>query len=242
MQSLLYSRADSQLERRKAGQTASFRLADHLHKLMISKEPAKEMRILGIGVALRERWREAYNDAGRRNEQALVRSEAVKLMPEISLALLSGAAALLVLLTTTEAAHSAGDYVLLFQCVTLLSGSVPGAVRQAGALSQLAIRHEAFAAYMALEEDGFAEGPGTPPAAAARFGVQAEKLLFRYDGPPHRPPALQEVSLEIENLALDPKAEREAFAAFVQAAAGRTAVLVTHRLGAAQLADRNMVG
>jgi ATP-binding cassette subfamily B protein len=37
--------------------------------------------------------------------------------------------------------------------------------------------------------------------------------------------------------ALDPKAEKQMFADFLQAAAGQTAIFVTHRLGVARLAD-----
>ncbi len=51
----------------------------------------------------------------------------------------------------------------------------------------------------------------------------------------------QIVALDEPTAALDPRAEVEFYRQFVQVAAGRTAVLVSHRLGAARLGDRIVV-
>ena len=51
----------------------------------------------------------------------------------------------------------------------------------------------------------------------------------------------QIVALDEPTAALDPRAEVEFYRQFVQVAAGRTAILVSHRLGAARLADRIIV-
>ena len=51
----------------------------------------------------------------------------------------------------------------------------------------------------------------------------------------------QIVALDEPTAALDPRAEVEFYRQFVQVAAGRTAILVSHRLGAARLADRIVV-
>ncbi|MCY4436675.1 MAG: ABC transporter ATP-binding protein [Chloroflexi bacterium] len=51
----------------------------------------------------------------------------------------------------------------------------------------------------------------------------------------------QIVALDEPTAALDPRAEVEFYRQFVEVAAGRTAVLVSHRLGAARLADRIVV-
>ncbi|WP_246067103.1 ATP-binding cassette domain-containing protein [Paenibacillus koleovorans] len=61
--------------------------------------------------------------------------------------------------------------------------------------------------------------------AAARALVSGTAVVF-YDEP---------------TAALDPQAEKEAFELFLRAAEGRTALLVTHRLGAAKLADTILV-
>ena len=51
----------------------------------------------------------------------------------------------------------------------------------------------------------------------------------------------QLVALDEPTAALDPRAEAEVYNQFSQAAAGRTAVLVSHRLGSARMADRIVV-
>ena len=51
----------------------------------------------------------------------------------------------------------------------------------------------------------------------------------------------QIVALDEPTASLDPRAEVEFYRQFVQVAAGRTAILVSHRLGAARLADRIVV-
>ena len=51
----------------------------------------------------------------------------------------------------------------------------------------------------------------------------------------------QIVALDEPTAALDPRAEVEFYRQFVEVAAGRTAILVSHRLGAARLADRIVV-
>lgn len=51
----------------------------------------------------------------------------------------------------------------------------------------------------------------------------------------------QIVALDEPTAALDPRAEVEFYRQFTQVAAGRTAILVSHRLGAARLADRIVV-
>ena len=51
----------------------------------------------------------------------------------------------------------------------------------------------------------------------------------------------QIVALDEPTAALDPRAEVEFYRQFVRVAAGRTAILVSHRLGAARLADRIIV-
>ena len=51
----------------------------------------------------------------------------------------------------------------------------------------------------------------------------------------------QIVALDEPTAALDPRAEVEFYRQFVRVAAGRTAILVSHRLGAARLADRIVV-
>lgn len=51
----------------------------------------------------------------------------------------------------------------------------------------------------------------------------------------------QIVALDEPTAAQDPRAEVEFYSQFVQVAAGRTAILVSHRLGAARLADRIVV-
>ncbi|MYB77344.1 MAG: ABC transporter ATP-binding protein, partial [Chloroflexi bacterium] len=51
----------------------------------------------------------------------------------------------------------------------------------------------------------------------------------------------QIVALDEPTAALDPRAELEFYRQFTQVAAGRTAILVSHRLGAARLADRIVV-
>jgi ATP-binding cassette subfamily B protein len=51
----------------------------------------------------------------------------------------------------------------------------------------------------------------------------------------------QIVVLDEPTAALDPRAEVEVYRQFAQAAAGRCAVLISHRLGSARLADRIVV-
>ena len=51
----------------------------------------------------------------------------------------------------------------------------------------------------------------------------------------------QIIALDEPTAALDPRAEAEVYNHFNRAAAGRTAILVSHRLGSARMADRIIV-
>ncbi|WP_276507955.1 ATP-binding cassette domain-containing protein [Paenibacillus thermotolerans] len=193
-QGWLFSSIDARLEHFKINQTSTFRLADHIHNLLISKSPAKEMRIFGLGSILQQRWIGYFQDASKRNEQALVKSERSKLVPEMSLALISGVAILIIMLTSTSNSRSAGDYVMLFQCITILAGAIPNAVKQVGTLTQMVIRGHDFISYRELEDDRFADETGY----AGKIGLKVERLVFRYDKTPYRRPTLQQISFEIE--------------------------------------------
>lgn len=196
-QSWLYARMDALLERSKINQTSAFRLADYIHEMLISKSPAKEMRIFGLGSVLQQRWIGYFQDASKRNEQALVKSERSKLFPEISFSLMSGAAILMTMLTTASDSRSAGDYVLLFQCVTMLSGAIPNAVKQVGTLTQMSIRGEDFIAYRELEEDRLTN-VRAEEGLAGKLGVKVDRLFFRYDKSLHQRSVLQQISFEVE--------------------------------------------
>lgn len=200
VQSWLYAAIGSRLERTQTKQTTSLRLADHLHRLLIAKSSAKEIRIFGLRTLLQQRWLNYNQEASRQNERAIALSERHKLLPELSFSLISGAAILIIMLAGSSATSSAGDYVVLFQCVTLLAGAIPSAVKQAGALSQMAVHFSNYNAYLQLAEDSTAHHHSdTADAVSANpIGLGVEQVSFRYDQDSDRPAVLDAVSFKVK--------------------------------------------
>ncbi|MBD3921851.1 ABC transporter ATP-binding protein [Paenibacillus sp. PR3] len=198
-QSWLYAAIGSRLERSQTKQAASLRLADHLHRLLIAKSSAQEIRVFSLHTLLQQRWLTYNQDASRQNERAIARSERQKLLPELSFSLISGVAILIIMLAGSSASSSAGDYVVLFQCVTLLAGAIPGAVKQIGSLSQMAVHFNNNNAYLQLAEDS-ATHPhnGTVTNSVEPIGLRVEQVSFRYDHADDRPAAIDSVSFEVE--------------------------------------------
>ncbi|PWW05242.1 ATP-binding cassette subfamily B protein [Paenibacillus cellulosilyticus] len=204
-QSWLYAAIGSRLERTQTKQATSLRLADHLHQLLIAEVPAKEIRIFGLHSLLQQRWLDYSRDAGKQNEQAVARSERQKLLPELSFSLISGIAILLIILSSSTNISTAGDYVVLFQCVTLLAGAIPSVVKQVGSLSQMAVHCENFKAYIQHPDDRTTynhnqqQRGNIPEQASGPIGLRTEQLTFRYNvSPTDRLAALDDISFEME--------------------------------------------
>lgn len=198
-QSWLYAAIGSRLERSRTQQTTSIRLTDHLHQLLIAKSPAKEIRIFGLHTLLQQRWLEYNRDANRHSEQAIAKSERQKLLTELSFSLISGAAILIIMLSGSSTSSSAGDYVVLFQCVALLAGAIPGAVKQVGALAQMAVHCNNFNAYLKLaEEQTHHNHNETITESTDRIGLRAEHLSFRYERSTNRTVTLDSISFEVK--------------------------------------------
>jgi len=197
LHSLLVSRADARLERLREKQTPSFRLADELHRLLISKAPAKEMRVFGFGSLLRKRWLEAFGEGNRLNRRALFASEKTKLVPETFSAWLGGVAVVAILLAPATGTATAGDCVLLFQCVAMLSGVIPNSARQAGALARMDVHERSFESYLGLEEDRFTDRHAQC-GDATQLGVSADRVIYRYGSAADSRPALDRISFAAE--------------------------------------------
>jgi ATP-binding cassette, subfamily B, bacterial len=197
-QSWLYAAIGSRLEHSQAKQATSLRLADRLHQLLIAKNAAKEIRIFGLHSLLQQRWLDYNRDANRQSEQAIARSERQKLLPELSFSLISGTAILIIMLSSSSTSSSAGDYVVLFQCITLLAGAIPSAVKQVGTLSQMAVHCDSFNAYLLLPAEDHTGHNHNDNAtdSISPIGLRTEQLSFRYDGSTNRPAALDAISFE----------------------------------------------
>jgi ABC-type multidrug transport system fused ATPase/permease subunit len=196
LQSMIYGTADSRLEQERKKVTSTVRQADQLHDQILSRKAAKELRLLGIGAALQQQWREWQLAANKRKEAAYLRSESVKLLPEMSFVLMGGAAVAIALVASTGAVRSAGDYVLLFQCMTMLIGTIPQAVKMASTVTQMTLRWEDFYAYLRLEQDRFADRRGGS-ADDSPLQIDIDRLTFRYGSQSEEKPTLQEVCMQV---------------------------------------------
>ncbi|GMK37871.1 ABC transporter ATP-binding protein [Paenibacillus sp. CCS19] len=198
-QSWLYAAIGTRLERSQTKQASSLRLADHLHRLLIAKGSAKEIRIFNLHTLLQQRWLDYNDEASKHREQAVARSERQKLLPELSFSLISGAAILIIMLSSASSSSSAGDYVVLFQCVALLAGAIPSAVKQVGSLAQMAVHHDSFNTYIQLPEDLTAHQYQDDAAESSHpIGLRTEQLAFRYDHTAEHPAALNAISFEVK--------------------------------------------
>jgi len=197
--SWLYAAIGSRLERSQTKQTTSLRLADHLHRLLIAKSSAQEIRIFSLHTLLQQRWLNYIQEGSRQNERAITQSERRKLIPELSFSLISGVAILITMLAGSSASSSAGDYVVLFQCIALLAGAIPGAVKQVGSLSQMAFHFSSFNAYPQLAEDSAIHHPNsTVTNSAEPIGLRVEQVSFRYNPAGDHPTAIDAVSFEVK--------------------------------------------
>ena len=106
-------------------------------------------------------------------------------------------------------------------------GDVERAARQGGADEVAGALPDGYATLLTREFSGGTELSGGQWQRVAVFrGFMRESGLLALDEP---------------TAALDPQAEAEVFRRFAAMAAGRTAVLVSHRLGSARLCDRVLV-
>lgn len=107
------------------------------------------------------------------------------------------------------------------------AGDVEGAARQGGADEVAGALPDGYATLLTREFSGGTElSGGQWQRVAVSRGFMREGGLLALDEP---------------TAALDPQAEAEVFRRFAAMAAGRTAVLVSHRLGSARLCDRVLV-
>ncbi len=179
-------------ERRiEEGAAPTKRLADHLHRVLTNAEGAMELRVLGVGPALRgmrraewDRWHRAV--ARGRNATAAMTTAAWSVFFIAMTA---------VIVFASASNLTPGGAVILLIAGQQLGGHVATLLSEVGYIRGTWMEGAQRMAWLESYADRMSQRPDTRLPTSADAGIRAQNLTFTYPG--STSPALESVNLDI---------------------------------------------
>ena len=194
IQLLIYSRTTEDVQVLLRQQIPQRRLLTYLSELITNKKAGRELRVFNSGGYFDAKWRHLFAENSNQLIRKGVKTESIKAIPDLSIALMFGLVAVGVMVLIGQEKRTAGDFALFFQATVMLFELLPDLVSTYSETKTISIHWADFAKYQALSEDD--QTSTAVPASPDLISLHVENVSFQY--PDSQAALLKDISFTLK--------------------------------------------